>query len=238
MRFIMFLCAALLSIPGMAFELKPFDLSYTADFKQVPVSGSAESSLESLSNNRWTLRFEASMLIAGISEESTFEAHPNSFIPISYAFERSGLGKSKSMTLDFDWPQKQAMGTYKEESIRIPLNPGLLDKSTYQLALQRDVALGKTSMSYLVIDDDQIETYDFRVLGTERVRTRVGLVDALEVERVRDPTKSARKTTFWLAKDWNYVLVRLHQIEKDGKEYQIMLKNGSVDGQEIQGASQ
>ncbi|MNN37965.1 hypothetical protein D3C81_1519380 [compost metagenome] len=90
-------------------------------------------------------------------------------------------------------------------------------------------------MSYQVIDGDEIETYDFRVLGEERVRTKAGLVDAIKVERVRDPTQSSRKTVLWFAKDWDFLLVRLHQVEKDGKEYQIMLKEGEVAGKPVKG---
>jgi hypothetical protein len=67
------------------------------------------------------------------------------------------------------------------------------------------------------------------------VQTRAGLIDAIKVERVRDPTQSARKTVLWFAKDWDFLLVRLHQVEKDGKEYQIMLKQGTVDGREVVG---
>src|SRR5690606_39602007 len=95
-----------------------------------------------------------------------------------------------------------------------PLNRGMQDKSTYQLVLQHDVADGKKSMSYQVIDGDEVETYDFRVLGEERVRTKAGLVDAIKVERVRDPTQSSRKTVLWFAKDWDYLLVRLHPVER------------------------
>ena len=109
------------------------------------------------------------------------------------------------------------------------------DKSTYQLVLQHDVAAGKKSMSYQVVDGNEIEVYDFRVLGEERVRTRAGLIDAIKVERVRDPTQSSRKTILWFAKDWDYLLVALHQVEKDGKEYQIMLKNGTVNGRTVEG---
>ena len=90
-------------------------------------------------------------------------------------------------------------------------------------------------MSYQVVDGDEIETYDFRVLGEEKVGTRVGQVDAIKVERVRDPTQSKRQTILWFAKDWDYLLVRLHQVEKDGKEYQIMLQDGSVNGQPVKG---
>jgi hypothetical protein len=101
--------------------------------------------------------------------------------------------------------------------------------------LQEDVAAGKQSMSYQVVDGDEIEVYDFRVLGEERVRTKAGLIDAIKVERVRDPTQSSRKTVLWFAKDWDYLLVRLHQVEKDGKEYQIMLKDGTVNGRTVEG---
>ncbi len=52
---------------------------------------------------------------------------------------------------------------------------------------------------------------------------------------MRDPTKSNRKTILWFAKDWDFLLVRLYQQESDGKEYQIMLKEGTVNGKAVQG---
>jgi hypothetical protein len=238
MRRALLFCLALFSLTAQAFELQPFTASYTADWKQLPISGSAERNLKALGNGRWELDFEASMLVASLSEVSVFTLDKHTFLPVSYRFSRGGMGKSKEINLDFDWNQKQVMGTDRDQSVHFPLIRGLLDKSTYQLALQHDVAQGKTSMSYQVVDGDEIETYDFRVLGEERVRTKAGLINAIKVERVRDPTKSSRKTLFWLAKDWNFLLVRLHQVEKDGKEYQIMLKQGEVAGRQVQGAAE
>ncbi|HEX5844234.1 MAG TPA: DUF3108 domain-containing protein [Pseudomonas sp.] len=235
MRRALLLALALFSLPAAAFELKPFSASYTADWKQVPVSGTAARSLEPLDNGLWKLSFEASMLVASLSEQSNLRLEKSTFLPQSYLYERSGLGKSKKIEHDFDWNAKQVIGSDRGTPVRLPLNRGLLDKSTYQLALQYDVALNKKSMSYQVVDGDEIETYDFRVLSEEVVSTEAGSVDAIKVERVRDPTQSSRKTVLWFAKDWNYLLVRLHQVEKDGKEYQIMLKEGTVDGKTIEG---
>jgi hypothetical protein len=230
---------ALLALPVQAaLELKPFSASYTADWKQVPISGTASRSLEALDNGRWELNFEASMLVASLNEKSTFRMESHAFLPLTYRFDRSGLGKAKQIELDFDWTEKQVLGNDRGDAVRFPLNRGVLDKSTYQLVLQHDVAAGKQSMSYQVVDGDEIETYDFRVLAEERVRTKAGLIDAIKVERVRDPTQSSRKTVLWFAKDWNYLLVRLHQVEKDGKEYQIMLKDGQVDGRTVEGIAE
>ncbi|MBD9424971.1 DUF3108 domain-containing protein [Pseudomonas sp. PDM15] len=236
---VLLMLLALLALPVQAaLELKPFSASYTADWKQVPISGTASRSLEALDNGRWELNFEASMLVASLNETSTFRMENDAFLPLTYRFDRSGLGKAKQIELDFDWTEKQVLGNDRGDPVRFPLNRGIQDKSTYQLVLQHDVADGKQSMSYQVIDGDEVETYDFRVLGEERVRTKAGLIDAIKVERVRDPTQSSRKTVLWFAKDWNYLLVRLHQVEKDGKEYQIMLKDGQVDGRTVEGIAE
>jgi hypothetical protein len=235
MRRALLFALALFSLPTLAAELKPFSASYTADWKQLPISGTAERNLQRLDDGRWQLSFEASMLVASLTEQSTFRLENNAFLPLTYRYERSGLGKGKEVEQDFDWSAKQVLGNDRGTAVRFPLNLGLQDKSTYQLALQHDVAAGKKSMSYQVVDGDEIETYDFRVLGEEVVRTKAGLIDAIKVERVRDPTQSNRKTILWFAKDWGHLLVRLHQVEKDGKEYQIMLKDGTVEGKPVEG---
>ncbi len=235
MRRALLLALAVLTLPAHALELKPFTASYTADWKQVPISGTAERSLEQLDNGLWRLDFEASMLVASFNERSTFRTEGDTFLPESYRLKRSGLGKGKRVEQRFDWESKQVEGNDRGDPVNLPLHRGLLDKSTYQLALQHEVAAGKQSMSYQVVDGDEIETYDFRVLGEEKVSTRAGQVDAIKVERVRDPTQSKRETILWFAKDWDYLLVRLHQVEKDGKEYQIMLEEGSVGGKAVKG---
>lgn len=229
------LLAALLVPAAQAFELQPFSASYTADFKNAPFAGTAERSLAPLRNGGWELRFEAAMLVARLSERSRFRVEQGALVPVSYQYSRSGMGSTRKVEQDFDWSTRQILGMRKGKAYRVPLHRGLLDRSTYQLALQQDVARGKTSMTYQVLDETEVETYDFRVLGEENVRTRAGLIRALKVERVRDPGQSRRQTTLWFAPSWNYLLVRLHQRENDGKEYQIMLKSGEVNGERVKG---
>nr|WP_139182005.1 DUF3108 domain-containing protein [Pseudomonas flexibilis] len=229
------LFVTLLVPPAQAFELQPFSASYTADFKNAPFAGTAERSLAQLRDGSWELRFEAAMLVARLTERSRFRIEQGALVPVSYQYSRNGLGSSRTVEQDFDWSTRQILGLRKGKAYRVPLHRGLLDRSTYQLALQQDVARGKTSMTYQVLDETEVETYDFRVLGEENVRTRAGLIRALKVERVRDPGQSRRQTTLWFAPSWNYLLVRLHQRENDGKEYQIMLKSGEVNGEAVKG---
>ena len=141
MRRALLLALAVLALPVQALELKPFSASYTADWKQVPVSGTAQRSLEKRDDNTWELDFEASMLVASFNERSVFQVEGETFLPQKYRLKRSGLGKGKSIKHDFDWQAKQVVGEDRGDPVKLPLNRGLLDKSTYQIALQHAVAL-------------------------------------------------------------------------------------------------
>lgn len=236
-RFTKPLAALLLSLSASAagaVELEPFTASYAADMKNIPVNGEAIHSLQPNADGSWNLSFSASMFVAKLTEQSSLRVVDNQIQPINYHYERRGLGRGKEITQHFDWPQAQVTGTYKGDEFSLPIEPGLLDKTTYQLALQADLAAGKTDMTYRVVDGDEVEEYEFRVVGEERVTTRAGQFDAVEVERVREPD-ARRETTLWFAKDWNYLLVRLSQIETDGQHYQIMLKEATVNGQTVTG---
>lgn len=231
------LATLLLPVSLNAAELQPFSASYTADWKQLPFTGKAERSLKQQADGSWKLDFSASMLVAGLTETSWLNLVNDTIQPLKYRYARKGMGRSKEIKHDFDWQTLRATGKDRDKTVDVKLMQGIQDKSSYQLALQRDIAAGKTSMSYQVLDGDDLDTYDFRVLGEEVVNTMVGSVDAIKVERVRDPTQSKRITILWFAKDWNYLLVRLQQVEKDGKEYQIILEEGSVNNQPVKGRS-
>jgi len=235
MRRALLLALAVLALPLQAADLKPFSASYTADWKQLPMSGTAARSLVKNKDGSWNLDFKASMMIASLTEQSTLRMDNDTLLPQKYHFERGGLGKAKTVDLTFDWNAKKITGTDRKDAINLPLNRGVLDKSSYQLALQHDVAAGKKSMTYQVVDGDEIDNYDFRVLGTEKVTTKTGQVEAVKVERVRAPSQNKRVTELWFAKDWDYLLVQLRQVETDGKEYVIVLQDGTVDGKSVKG---
>jgi hypothetical protein len=235
MRRALLFAFALFALPAVqAADLHPFSASYTADWKQLPMSGSAERSLTQNGDGTWTLNFKASMMIASLTETSVIHFDKDALQPKSYTFERGGL--AKKINLDFDQTAKKVTGFENKDPVNVALQSGMLDKSTYQLALQRDVAAGKKSMSYNVVEGTDVDTYDFRVIGPEKVQTKAGSIDAIKVERVRDPTQSKRITQMWFAKDWGGILVALRQVETDGKEYNIMLLDGTVDGKSVKGS--
>ena len=233
-RWTLFMSLLLGSALATAQNLVPFTASYAADMRKIPVNGEATHTLASIGGGNWRLNFDAGMFVARLSEESVFLLEDDRLVPLTYRYQRRGLGRGRETIQLFDWESGVVSGEHKDEPFTLPTEPGLLDQTTYQLALQRDLAAGKRDMTYRVVDGDDIDEYRFRVVGEDRVTTRVGQFDAVEVERVRD-SESKRQTTLWFAKEWQYLLVRLNQTETDGQEYQIVLKEAVLDGEPVVG---
>lgn len=227
-------CATLLCASLGATELKPFNASYSANWKVLPFSGKAERSLKRSGNN-WQLEFHASAVVASITETSNFAYSGQQITPLGYSLKRSGLGKSKHNQQQYDHAtDRLTWQQLKQTPQQAAIVPQALDQFSAQFALQLDVARGLKEMSYLVQEGSQIEEYRFRVLGTETITTAAGKLQATRVERVRDGNKK-RQTHLWFANDWDFLLVQLLQVESDGKEYVINLKQGKVDGKKVRG---
>ena len=226
--------ASLLCASLGATELKPFNASYSANWKALPFSGKAERSLKRSGDN-WQLRFHASAVVASITETSTFTYADQNIIPLHYNLKRSGLGKSKNTQQEYDYTSQQlSLHQLKKPVVAAKIVPNAMDQYSAQLALQLDVSRGQQQMSYLVQEGNKIEEYRFQVLGEEIIQTAAGKLRATRVERVREGNKK-RKTHLWFANDWDFLLVQLLQVESDGKEYVINLKQGTVDGKKVRG---
>lgn len=220
-----------------AWQLKPFETTYTATVSNVPLDGQASYSLTK-ENNKWYFKTMASIAIAQREENSSFEWVKGVIQPSSYEFRQSGL-KPKIVTLSFDWSKKFVKGHVKDKKqdndVFFDLKYNILDQLSTQLALQRDIANGKKYMSYRVIEDEAIDTYQFKVVGNEVIETPIGKINAVKVERLRDSNHNKRQTFIWFAKDWNYTVIRLYHLEKNGQEYIISLAQGVVNGKVIKG---
>jgi len=205
--------------------LQPFTATYEAKFSGFGVT--AERKLSG-SPESWRLDFSADSMFAKIAEYSRFAQQGGRLLPQHYDYKKTGLGKDRHTALNFDHDAKRITNIYdKNRSIdNAPKN--IQDKISYQLQLALDVAAGKEKLEYRVANGKKIRHYKFRVVGEEQIKTPMGLVDTVRVQRVREGDE--RETDIWFAPAWNYALVKLKQQEDDGKNYQITLTKLSING--------
>lgn len=215
-------------------ELKPYFTSYTANYRfLLPFKGKASRELKRMEDGTWQLLHQVTSPMIQLTESSQFSVQDGQVSPSHYSYLQSTLSKKSRVEIEFDLAQQQAINSAEKEPISITLPDHSLDKLNYQLQLRNDLMQDKAIGPYAVVDKKRIKTYRFEHLGEERVTTPLGQFNAVKLRRQRKES-SSRETVIWLAKDWDYLMLKIQQNE-NGKSYEILLAEGQLDGAPIQG---
>ncbi len=215
--------------------LMPYELTYSAKYNGLNIS--AHRTLKQLENGKYEIHTTAESFFANIAETGVFEVDENTnIINDSYQYRRNLLGKKKVEHLAYDRENNLAIYNAKDKQRKVDLSqvPGGVEpfsRLTYKLQIRRDLMNNVDDLSYPVISRGKLKTYRFENAGEELVETSLGPIRAIRVNRIRDDKE--RETTFWFAPELNYILVKLWQKEDD-EEYQIILDQGSIDGQPLE----
>ncbi|MFC6672589.1 DUF3108 domain-containing protein [Marinobacterium aestuariivivens] len=207
-----------------ATELKPFRALYASKLDiGIPLEVEAVRELRQSPDGHWVMTSTADAGVAGVRESSRFQLDSNRIVPQEYQYHRKVLGKSRDAVLSFDWARARVTNDVDDKPWQMEIPTGTLDKLSYQMQLRLDLPDGPRTLNYAVADGGSLKEYAFEVLGSERVSTPAGDFDAIKVQRDRgDDAK--RETYIWFAPELDYMIVKLYQIESDGKEVQLLLK--------------
>lgn len=226
---------------GMADAGEPLQVSAPKDFKAkyeatlAGISIKATSQLNTLQNGRRELRFSAKSWVADIEESSQFEWNiQGHLVPIHYEYHRTGFGRDRHAILSFDWADFKVTNNVQNKPWQMDIPPGALDKLSAQLQLRQDLVNKRSLRDYQVADGGKLKTYSYIVLGEEVLETSLGKLNTVKIRREK-ANSTKRSTIFWLAKDWDYLLVKLRQQEKNGKQYEINLASASIAKVAVQG---
>ena len=214
-------------------QLEPseFSASYSARVSGIPFGGKGNRTLKK-DGEEWVLEFGAEATFFGMNETSRFNLKDGQIFPADYTYARSGIGSKAPKNARFDWKKMEALWQQDDEKSKVAIKPGTQDALSYQLQLRLDLASGKKEFSYPVADDDETYVRRLVVEGEEVLETRAGKLNTTRVKVVRDDDD--RQTWIWFAKDWDYILVKLYQKEKNS-DYTIEFREGSVAGKDISG---
>ena len=202
-----------------------FHAEYVAKSEGFPVKAKGVRELQRLENGDYRLTSSATSVLARVTETSEFSFAGNQLTPSRYDYTRGGLAKSKQTFIAFDYGSM----TLLHEDGTSELVAGTLDKLSYQYQLKLDLAnlnlseRSSSTLEYTVADGNKLKHYRFRVAGEEVLTTPAGDMLTVKLERIR-AHGSDRQTTFWLAKDHDYLLTKLKQ-QGNGKGFELNLES-------------
>jgi hypothetical protein len=213
---------AILSIPqpGFTVTVVPFKAVYSVHTSGFRI-GKIERSLQPWGKGSYVYRSEmrAEGLLALIKndqifEESVWRLEGGRPRPLEYTTRQTSGDASGNFAVKFDWKQARIRNRSGDGVWKDKLDPQVLDKLLYQLAIMYDLQAGKRSLDYRIADGGEIKNYQFFPLGEEQLSTPLGKVSTLKFERRKD---NKRVATLWCAPSLRYLPVRLDRNEKDGR---------------------
>lgn len=176
-------------------------------------------------------RFESEIRATGLAsfmrsdellEVSSGTFRDDYFMPQQYTYERKNKRKPRSINTTFDYSSDTIETVYNGDPLMTSLEGRVLDKLVYQAQIMHDLALGKTSLRYLVTDRGRGKVYAPVIAGTETVETDAGSYQTVKV--VRENADNKKRTIFWCAEELGYLPVKVAHREKNGNETIVILK--------------
>ena len=212
-------------------ELQPYTASY--DAKISSLSPTLHRKLEKTGKNSWELSQNVSILFFEVKEKAQFDMDGYDAIAQSYSNHET-LGKNSE--LRFDWKNKTVTDKlHSKEPLTLPTSAW--DELSLQVQIQSD--FNKLGDAYSKKDYPKVHRTELRVLtvekiGEERISTPAGDFNAIKLKRYRGDGK--KHLLIWIAKDWDYLILRLQKIKSDGKiDYQLNLKQAEIAGNAVKG---
>jgi hypothetical protein len=235
-RFFLLLSLTFFSISSSAFaeQVRPYP-EFSADYNATwtggwfPINVDAQRSLSYADDGTATLTFEADSAIAGLEEISTFRFLDDTIQPLQYRYLRTGLFKEPDRDQLFNWQEKQIINGENQQVFEGHWHDQVQDNLSYNIQASIDLKQGKTQFNYPVFDRNKVKEFKFKMIGFESLKTKVGTLRTVKVEQI-ESKRSKKKTYIWFARDYDYLLVRLKQKQKDGQTYQIDLTRADING--------
>lgn len=165
----------------------------------------------------------AAMFAGKMKESSHFCVENGRIRPHKYNVEKEKGDDDDNYTLKFDWGNK-LVRTNNDKPRELPTDG--LDRTVMEIAMRRLLAqagdkLPTDPFIFLMVEDDEIKPYRFKITGEEKVATPVGRFNTVKVERLN---AGKREFRLWLAPELDYLPVKVERQKKGDAAIRMTLR--------------
>jgi hypothetical protein len=217
------------SVAG-ADELKPFAASYAIRASGI-TAGNAQVQLEKLPDGRWSYQSSTTttiwvrfLLPAKLDSRSVFRIQDNRVIPETFTAEDGTKDDDDDQNIVFDWAAGRVRGVAERKRVDLPLQPGLLDTLSVQVALMHELLAGRQPERFVLLDKERIKDYLYNTEGQERLQTEAGTWNTVIYRSSRPGSRNS--TWFWCAPELGYLPLKVER--REGKEVKWSMRLQTV----------
>ncbi len=223
--------AAVLPMPEAAAsetELAPFSVKFDVNFRGMN-AGAASLDLTRDNGDAW--RYVSRNNARGIfrlafpgeiRQTSVFTLVDSEVRPLRYSADDGTEAKERDIQLRFDWSAGRVRGVAENAQVDLPVEVGLQDGMSVQIALMQALARGETPTGFKLIDKDEIKEYVYSAEKSVRLKTSMGELDTVVWSSHRP--NSNRLTRVWYAPSLGYLPVQAERRKGEKLEWSMRLK--------------
>lgn len=218
---------AILARPAFADELQPFEASYEWMWHGMTV---AVSSLKlEHQGDHWVYRSRSTPRGIGkiFSERPTLESvlrvTAAGTEPLSYKADDGTSSTKRDAQLQYDWEQGRVTGVYEDVKVNMPLQPGIQDDLSIQIALMVELLRGHAPDKFQLIDKNTVREYRYTREGEDTIATPFGPVQTVVYQARK--AGSPRITRFWCAPARGYVPMKIEQKRDDDVQWTMQIQS-------------
>ena len=231
-------CLLALSWAGTALaDIDPYSARY-AIYRNGKLVGKMEIELQREGEN-WEINSQlggthglARILRARDSEQVSGKISNGRYLPRNHTRHTRVAGIDDRWESTFDWASDQVTVVHDgKKTWTLPLGGAALDPLSMKLEMRQRLESGEPDLSFMMVEEDEIEEQRFRALETEWLETALGCLEATPIEKIRK--SSSRYTRAWHAPDLGNVEVRVEHGKTGGDHMEMRITELTIDGKEI-----
>lgn len=147
-----------------------------------------------------------------IRREANGLVTPGGLQPLHFEEDRS---RKAPKAVDFDWKARTIKLTDGDKVQTLPLPDNTYDQTSFAYAFAFREWPDKMPTIYLS-DGRKLSDYEYRTLGKEKLKTPLGELETLHVQKVQD-ADDKRGFEVWLSLQHHHLPVRIRYVEKNGQ---------------------
>lgn len=210
---------------------EPFEARYEITGAGIPLGAGRVSLKYTLEGYRYERHTEPRGVVSWFRDDEVSEFSEGAFddgypVPRHYEYRLDADGKARHEIVEFDRQQDRVVDAYKGKTRQFPLETGMLDRASLELALFADLRAGhRSDLNYVVIERRKRKDYVFEIVGEEEIEVPYGRFHTLKLRVIRDTDK--RSTELWVAPDLDFLPIRTDHIEKG---YRASMRLTTLEG--------
>jgi hypothetical protein len=215
--------------PSAAEIPQPFLATYSVEWRGM---GAGTSTIELTKTSPDSFRYQSRNAARGIfrialpdtiTQTSELSIVDGKVVPKHFSADDGSSDTARDVDLTFDWNALQVTGTAENKPVSAPLDEGVQDAGSVQIALMRELAAGRSPTSFRMIDKNEVKEYQYTREGEATLDTPLGKLETVIYSSQRTGG-STRLTKLWIAPSLGYIPVRAEQLRKGKREFTMQIR--------------